>query len=134
MKRRRGKNILPYKRWYSRLSHTAKEHERQAELKELVYRGYGAKCACCGETGPKFLTLDHVNNDGFKDRHRRMVDVYREIIKNHFPPTFQIMCFNCNCGRAMNGGVCPHLGIVINRPATANGFEKPIVPLPLFDD
>ena len=24
------------------------------------------------------------------------------------PDTIQILCFNCNCGRARNGGICPH--------------------------
>jgi hypothetical protein len=31
-----------------------------------------------------------------------------EIIKNNFPPEFQILCFNCNLGRSRSGGVCPH--------------------------
>lgn len=30
------------------------------------------------------------------------------IITAGFPPEYQIQCFNCNLGRARNGGVCPH--------------------------
>lgn len=25
-----------------------------------------------------------------------------------YPPGYQVLCFNCNCGRAKRGGVCPH--------------------------
>lgn len=24
---------------------------------------------------------------------------------------YQLLCFNCNCGRHRNGGVCPHKGV-----------------------
>ncbi len=34
--------------------------------------------------------------------------LYRWIIKNNFPEEFQILCFNCNSGRHINGGICPH--------------------------
>jgi len=37
------------------------------KLKTMVYNHYGWLCNCCGETTPKFLTIDHVNNDGYKD-------------------------------------------------------------------
>jgi hypothetical protein len=36
---------------------------------------------------------------------------------NGFPAGFQVLCFNCNQGRRLNHGVCPHVeaqyGIVI---------------------
>lgn len=87
-----------------------------------VIAGYGGKCVCCGEANPLFLTLDHVNGDGTKHR-RELVWKARTfkhkpgtfpstmhfwVLKNGFPPILQLMCFNCNCGRARNGGICPH--------------------------
>ena len=36
--------------------------------KKQIFDIYGWICNCCGEKNPKFLTIDHVFNDGFKDR------------------------------------------------------------------
>lgn len=95
----------------------AKEGEYKERVKrtyvdwrDIVIDAYGAKCACCGEVERRFLTVDHVNNDGSK---RRKMDgkgrrLYRMLVKENFPPNFQILCFNCNIGRFLNGGVCPH--------------------------
>jgi len=92
-----------------------KDHVQR--LKDIVYNAYGGyRCNClhCHETNPKFLTLDHVNNDGAE--HRKLLSdrsggtLYRWIIKNNFPPMFQILCYNCNCGKNVNGGICPHFG------------------------
>lgn len=90
-------------------------------IKREVIDFYGAKCACCGETEYKFLTLDHVNNDGAADRralakpgspYSRASNsrVYRDLVRSGFSDAarFQILCFNCNSGRQYNGGVCPH--------------------------
>jgi hypothetical protein len=87
----------------------------RAKLKAEVYAHYGNECACCGETEPKFLTLDHVNGGG--RAHRKSLyakgapgplAVLYDIKKRGFPDDIQILCFNCNCGRQANGGICPH--------------------------
>lgn len=82
----------------------------QLKLRKAVIDHYGGECKCCGEKRFKFLTIDHVNNDGHE--HRKEVPagtpMLRWLKKNNFPKDFQILCFNCNCGRALNGGVCPH--------------------------
>ncbi len=85
--------------------------ERTRRLKDQVYAAYGGKrCVCCGETEERFLTIDHVNNDG--NRHRKEVgagkDMYGWLIRNGFPSGFQVLCQNCNMGKYLNGGVCPH--------------------------
>ncbi len=88
---------------------------QREQYRKLVYAAYGDKCSCCDETELKFLTIDHVNNDGAE--HRRSLgtrragntwQVYRYIINNNYPDDFQILCYNCNCGRNRNQGVCPH--------------------------
>jgi len=87
-------------------------HKRHnAKLKLSVFSVYGMACTCCGEDCLDFLTIDHVNNDGAK--HRKEVgggsSLYRWLVKNKFPRDgFEAMCFNCNLGRRVAGGVCPH--------------------------
>ena len=69
-------------------------------------------CECCGESIYEFLTIDHINNDGTKERkvaggggHHN----YRTIIKKGFPKGYRVLCYNCNCARAKNKeGICPH--------------------------
>src|SRR5262245_39086392 len=80
------------------------------KLKDAAYAAYGGYvCRCCGEDREPFLSLDHVNNDGA--RHRRSVDrrkIYKWLKREGYPPGFQVLCMNCNFGKARNGGVCPH--------------------------
>lgn len=30
------------------------------------------------------------------------------LARHKYPEGFQLLCWNCNCGRAINGGICPH--------------------------
>lgn len=78
-----------------------------------VLAHYGNECACCGESEPLFLAVDHINNDG--SEHRRSKDrsshnnMYGWLVRNGFPDGFQILCSNCNHGKHRNGGTCPHV-------------------------
>lgn len=79
-----------------------------------ILDNYGYKCACCGETEPMFLTVDHRFGTG--NKHRREVrrtsnEWYKAVIEEGFPDCYQILCFNCNLGRERNKGVCPHMEI-----------------------
>lgn len=84
--------------------------------REKILDHYGRICVCCGETEALFLTIDHVNNDGYE--HRKNLnggkqkggnkELMRWIIRENYPDTIQILCWNCNCGRSLNSGVCPH--------------------------
>lgn len=75
-----------------------------------VFDHYGWRCSCCGEATPEFLTIDHVNSNGAEHRrdNRVKASLYRWIMRNVFPGDFQTLCYNCNCGRYRNGGICPH--------------------------
>lgn len=87
----------------------ARKHK--LKLRETVFSHYGNSCACCGETEPAFLTIDHILNDGKLDRgnsERGGHGLYRKIIREEFPNTYQILCWNCNCGKHKNNGICPH--------------------------
>jgi hypothetical protein len=96
-----------------------REHVRQRESKKRfkrkleVIKAYGGKCVCCGENHPSFLTLDHINNGGAK--HRKQVfslskggSFWWWAKKENYPSILQLLCFNCNCGRQVNKGICPH--------------------------
>lgn len=103
--------------------------------KAAAFAAYGGKCACCGETEPTFLTLDHVNNDGAD--WRRMVfrqtgnfgaglPTYRWCALNGYPPIFQILCWNCQHGKRYNGGICPHRsGTCDGHPLAGVGSSDP---------
>ena len=84
---------------------------RGKRLRAAVFAAYGGEtCACCGEMTPEFMTIDHIDGCGAELRkvHGLGQSFYGWLIRNNFPPGFQVLCFNCNMGRAKNGGVCPH--------------------------
>ena len=84
----------------------------RAKRKRMVFDHYGNICACCNELEPKFLTIDHVNNDGHKERKvrggGRSDTIIYNIIRQGFPKTYQVLCMNCNLGKSRNNGQCPH--------------------------
>jgi hypothetical protein len=81
-----------------------------ARQKERLLDHYGHACKCCGESNAAFLTIDHVNNDGTADRliHRTTATMSAHIIRQGFPDSYQILCYNCNNGKRKTG-VCPHV-------------------------
>ena len=94
----------------------ASNRQKRARVKEAVFGAYGGYvCACCGVGEKAFLTLDHIENDGAQNRrkiagkrHAAGYTTYDWIVKNGFPSGFQVLCMNCNFGKRMNKGVCPH--------------------------
>ncbi len=95
-----------------RTKEIGKKSRRKLKLEVFNHYG-GAKCACCGEKEICFLTLDHPNNDGAKHRQsltgkKAGVTIYRALKRAKWPPGLQVLCFNCNCGRQINNGICPH--------------------------
>lgn len=101
----------------------------RAKTRDAVFAAYGGfKCACCGETEPKFLTLDHINNDGGEWRKRVLgarthagYHTYRWLLKNGCPSGIQVLCMNCQHGKLTNGGVCPHQRTSNDYPAREYG-------------
>ena len=81
------------------------------KIKDKAYKILGEVCSCCGESDRRFLTLDHINNDGYKDKKRRRnltYLMYKEVVKDRIEGKYQILCWNCNCGKRSNRGICPH--------------------------
>lgn len=81
-------------------------------LKTAVMEYYGGGvCSCCGEDELAFLSIDHI--DGGGNQHRKSLGLggavfYKWLKRNGFPSGFQVLCHNCNHGKHVNGGICPH--------------------------
>ena len=98
----------------SKIVKTMKEH--RIKIKTAAIAILGDKCACpgCNETNIKFLTIDHVHNNGA--RHRKQIGnssnkLHQWIVDSPHRATrvLRLLCWNCNCGRAVNSGICPHI-------------------------
>ena len=65
----------------------------------LIYYG-GGKLACvkCGFSDVRALTIDHINNDGFRERQAKWkggVHLCYALRGRGFPKGYQTLCFNC---------------------------------------
>lgn len=82
----------------------------RSKLKLDFLMAFNFTCSCCGETDSRFLTLDHVNNDGNIHREKfNEQQIFRQARKEGYPKDrYQCLCFNCNCGKSANNGICPH--------------------------
>lgn len=71
--------------------------ERYRRIRGRVIAAYGGKCCKCGFADPRALHVDHVNGDGGKERKGRSpAGIMRRIVKEGFPPKYQLLCANCN--------------------------------------
>lgn len=89
-----------------------RESNRRLKIETLKAYG-GVVCRCCGENEVKFLSIDHVFNDGASDRRKmkgKGTEFYRWLRQAGFPnkDRLQVLCMNCNFGKTQNGGDCPH--------------------------
>ena len=105
------KSVINMKLKKHRTTESNVKYRKSVKLKIMSH--YGEKCSCCGESNVNKLTIDHINNDGAE--HRRITGngfhFYMWLKRNNFPQGFQVLCFNCNCGRHINGGICPHVSL-----------------------
>jgi hypothetical protein len=99
---------------------------------QKVLDAYGRKCACCGEMEEKFLSIDHLTYSGYQAKKQGLhpkdsYSFYRWLVKNNFPPDFQLLCMNCNWGKMRNHGVCPHQepSTIISKESRAKRPEAP---------
>ena len=94
-------------------------HDYHLSLKQRVIEGYGGRCACCGENRFEFLSADHVKERGCDERRRlgrgmNSGALYRKLIRENFPNSHQILCFNCNMSLGFFG-YCPHHPDIIRK-------------------
>ncbi len=83
-------------------------------LKLEIFDAYGgAKCACpqCPlslDTNHQFLSIDHIH-DGGRRQNKRGTNLYLWLRTHQYPSGYRVLCHNCNCGRQINNGICPHI-------------------------
>jgi hypothetical protein len=97
---------LEGQKWCAECCRKAREYAQKVQRE--VFAAYGNVCSCCGESKPEFLSIDHIDGGGTAHR-KRISNIYTWLRANKFPSGYRILCFNCNCGRERNGGVCPHV-------------------------
>lgn len=86
----------------------------RALLRAEMIAAYGGACKCCGESHPLFLQLDHIHNDGHIDRkeNKTSAKLWARLKRLGWPnDRHQLLCANCNFGKLMNGGTCPHANV-----------------------
>ena len=88
------------------------------KIKEEVMTHYGngkLACVCCGEDHIAFLTIDHVN--GRQEHEKGSISnrskysgraLWSYLKRNGYPEGYETTCWNCNSGKQINGGICPH--------------------------
>jgi hypothetical protein len=92
-----------------------RERRKLIKTKALSgYSGYPPRCMKCGFGDLRALTIDHVNGRG-KEQRESVVGsfgqkFYEWLIKNKFPPGFQVLCMNCNYIKRVENRECvnPH--------------------------
>ncbi len=88
--------------------------ENRAQIKYEVLQHYSnddIKCNCCGIKDFVFLSIDHVNGGGNKEKRENKISggtsFYYWLKKQGFPSGYQVLCRNCNEAKHVNGD-CPH--------------------------
>ncbi|MGW1617278.1 hypothetical protein ACWCQZ_49875 [Streptomyces sp. NPDC002285] len=87
----------------------AARRRQRAEALAAYSKTPEPSCVCCGVIGSAFLAIDHINGGG--RQHRLETGgggFYTWLRRNGYPEGFRILCHNCNFGRQINGGTCPH--------------------------
>lgn len=93
-----------------------KRKAARERIRLTALQAYSAEhpfCVCCKESTLLFLAIDHIDGGGYA--HRQEVGgggFYTWLRKNNYPSGFRVLCHNCNMGRQLNHGVCPHNNIV----------------------
>ena len=87
------------------------QERHRKRLRNEVLGEYGSKCVCCGETEKGFLTIDHIEQKRPGEPKRLASGgalLLSRLKRDGYPDGFQVLCRNCNWGKYINEGVCPH--------------------------
>ena len=76
----------------------------QAERKQKAINFLGDRCACCGESFLVMMSIDHVLNDGHKERSG---NIYARVLNTRDRARYQALCLNCNQAKG-RGQECEH--------------------------
>ncbi len=87
--------ISIYKKNYMKETKKQRQDYHQ-KCRLIVLKKYGDKCVYCGEDELAVLTIDHINNDGSKDKYRNQSrKFYYELRNMPIRDDLQILCHNC---------------------------------------
>jgi len=73
--------------------------KNRLKIRAEMIHAYGGKCSRCGIDNPLVLDIDHIANDGGRQRKQGMWGwrLYRWLRKHSYPKdNFQLLCKNCN--------------------------------------
>lgn len=110
---RRKRNLQPSE-FFER--ERQRHRARYRKLREEFLSALGNTCYCCNLNDPRFLTIDHVENDGQEERkpNGKTVNSFT-LLKRMYerfsqePHRYRAACYNCNCARQYTPGkLCPH--------------------------
>lgn len=83
-----------------------KRYKKRSKYKIMVLQHYGdevLECAKCGIKNIDCLEIDHINNQGARERRKLFgsqggsgTSFYLWLIRNDFPKGYQVLCKNCN--------------------------------------
>jgi hypothetical protein len=120
--------------YIQRAANWAKENRSKRQVISKTWRwklrlemisAYGGKCVCCGETIPEFLSIDHINNDGYEKRidgEQSGAALYKALKRQGWPSdNYQLLCMNCNFAKG-HFGACPHT--YLTHPNTSGKVAK----------
>ena len=82
----------------------ARDRKRRRQSKIKILDFLGRRCVCCGETDEIYLEVDHVFNDGNKEKKGsgKWETIYKKLQVE--PGRYQILCCNCNKAKHYNDG------------------------------
>ena len=77
-------------------------------LKILIFQVYSEgtmRCKYCGYDNIDALSIDHIKNDGEKQRNKLHLEgsgFYAWLRRNRFPSGYQVLCMNCQLLKRIN--------------------------------
>lgn len=90
----RAQEDVPKRRAY----HRQYKKNREKEFRELVLNKFSRKCSKCSFNDVRALQVDHINNDGSKERRLscgQRVRFLRMVLEDT-EGRYQLLCANCN--------------------------------------
>lgn len=81
------------------------EPQTKAQLRIEVLIHYGGRCFCCGQDDFRYLTFDHIEDNGAEHRRNNYSPIYVWLKARGYPEGIQILCANCNTAKAYFGGL-----------------------------
>ena len=91
----------------------AQNKRSHVKIKRNIMNHYSEgkmECKCCGQNYFWHLTIEHINGGG--NKHREQVgegaNFYQWLKNNNYPEGFEVLCYNCNCGRRATNNKCEH--------------------------